>query len=49
MYPAGYKRSTWLVSPTCLPQLLTLSLSIGTGGSASPALKENNDGFVEGM
>ena len=34
MYPAGRNRAVWIANETIIPQLLTVSLSIGTGGSA---------------
>lgn len=38
IHPASVSRSVWLVNPSCLKQLLTLSLTIGTSGSAIPVL-----------
>lgn len=34
MLPASLNRAVWLVSPACFPQLATMALSVGTGGSA---------------
>jgi HK97 family phage major capsid protein len=45
MYPAGLQRAIWLANSTVIPQLLTLSLSVGTGGAPIPAMSENNGQF----
>jgi HK97 family phage major capsid protein len=42
LYMGGFKNSVWIVSQTALPQLLTLSLAVGTGGSASLVMTEQN-------
>jgi HK97 family phage major capsid protein len=34
MFPASLNSAVWLVSPDVLPQLMLMSLSVGTGGSA---------------
>lgn len=34
MLPSSLNRAVWLVSPDSLPELFTMSLSVGTGGSA---------------
>jgi HK97 family phage major capsid protein len=34
MLPASLNRAVWLVSPDVFPQLATMALSVGTGGSA---------------
>jgi HK97 family phage major capsid protein len=34
MYPAGRSRAVWVANETTIPKLLTVSLAIGTGGSA---------------
>jgi HK97 family phage major capsid protein len=36
--PQCMGNATWICSQTALPQLLTMSLSVGTGGSAAPFL-----------
>jgi HK97 family phage major capsid protein len=38
MHPAGVNRCVWVCHPSCLPQLLSLSISLGTGGSHIPVL-----------
>lgn len=45
MYPAGRSRAVWLANETTIPQLLTLSLAIGTGGSWIPAMTRGPNGF----
>jgi HK97 family phage major capsid protein len=34
MLPSSLQRAAWVCSPDALPQLLTMSLSVGTGGSS---------------
>jgi HK97 family phage major capsid protein len=34
MLPSSLNRAVWLVSPNCFPELATMALSVGTGGSA---------------
>ena len=34
MLPASLGRAVWLASPGCFPELATMALSVGTGGSA---------------
>ncbi len=45
MYSGGFKNSVWIVHQTCLPQLLTLSITIGAGGSAIPVMRETDGGY----
>lgn len=45
LLPASRQTATWVCSHTALPQLLTLSLPIGTGGSAIRVLNEQNGTF----
>jgi len=42
LYQGGFKNAVWIVSQTALPQLLQLSLSVGTGGSASLVMSERD-------
>lgn len=45
LYPAGQNRSVWMASQSTIPQLLTLSQAIGTGGTHYwPALREAKTG-----
>jgi len=34
MLPGSHGRAVWLAHPSCFPELATMSLSVGTGGSA---------------
>lgn len=34
MIPSSLSRAVWIVSPSCVPELATMALSVGTGGSA---------------
>lgn len=45
MYPAGQQRAIFLANHNTIPQLLTLSLAVGTGGSNVPVLTESNGQF----
>lgn len=36
--PGSFDRSVWIASQTCLPQLLTMSVPVGTGGAFVPAV-----------
>ena len=45
MYPAGQQRSIWIANNNTIPQLLQLSMAIGTGGSAIPVMTESNGEF----
>ena len=42
LHPGGYKNAVWLCHTSTIPQLLTLSLAVGTGGSAHPVLNESS-------
>jgi HK97 family phage major capsid protein len=46
MYAAGRQRAVWLASDTTIPQLMTLGVAIGTGGTWIPALKEQSGKFT---
>jgi len=45
MYPAGRQRGIWLVNDTAIPQLLSLSITIGTAGSHIPVMTKGPNGF----
>jgi HK97 family phage major capsid protein len=34
LHPSAQKNAVWLIHPNCYPQLLEMSLSVGTGGSS---------------
>jgi len=42
LHPASFSRSVWVCHVSTVPQLLKLSIDVGTGGSAYPALSESN-------
>jgi len=44
IYPQGMKNSVWVASQSCLPQLLSLTQIVGTGGSAIPIMREDKNG-----
>ena len=46
MFPGSFSNSVWVAHITTIPQLLSLSLSVGTGGSAVPVLNESNGTFT---
>jgi HK97 family phage major capsid protein len=46
MYAGSFKNSVWVCHQTTIPQLLTLSLSVGTGGQAIPVMNESNGKFT---
>jgi len=43
--PQCIKNAVWLANPTTIPNLLTLSIPIGTAGSAIPVMSESNGQF----
>jgi HK97 family phage major capsid protein len=45
MYAGSFANSVWVCHQTTIPQLLTLSLAIGTGGDRIPVMSENNGQF----
>lgn len=45
MHPACLKNSVWVAHSTCIPQLLELSIAIGTGGAHVPVMTESNGQF----
>lgn len=44
LHPASYGKAIWVANPTVIPQLLTLSVSIGVGGVAVPVLQSAGQG-----
>lgn len=42
MLPASLSKAVWVVSPDCFPELATMALAVGTGGSA---VWQANDGI----
>jgi HK97 family phage major capsid protein len=45
MYAPGQQRAVWVANSSAIPQLLSLSIAIGTGGSHIPAMTESNGEF----
>ena len=45
IHPASVSNAVWVCSSTCIPQLLELTVSIGTGGALIPAMSESNGVF----
>ena len=45
-HTASVGNSVWVANPTCIPQLLGLSVDVGTGGSFIPAMIESGGQFT---
>lgn len=45
MFAGSFSNSVWVAHQTTIPQLLTLSLAIGTGGDRIPVMTESNGQF----
>ena len=45
MFAGSFSNSVWVAHQSCIPQLLTLSLAVGTGGAAIPVMTESNGLF----
>ena len=45
MFAGSFSNSFWVCHQTCIPQLLALSLAVGTGGNAIPVMTESNGEF----
>lgn len=45
MHPASFANSVWICNPTCLPQLLSLSVPVTAGQQHVPVLNESNGSF----
>ena len=39
--PGSFTNAVWIASPSAIPQLLSLSLAVGTGGAHIPLLTES--------
>lgn len=46
IFAGSFKNSIWICHQTCIPQLLSLSLSVGLGGAAIPVMSETNGKFT---
>ena len=42
LHPACFNNSVWIIQVSAIPQLLSLSQTVGTGGSTYPVLSESN-------
>jgi HK97 family phage major capsid protein len=45
MFAGSFGNSFWLCHQSTIPQLLTLSVSVGTGGNSIPVMTRSNGGF----
>ena len=45
LHPSCFNRSVFICNPTCIPELLQLSMPIGTGGVMIPVLRETDGGW----
>jgi HK97 family phage major capsid protein len=46
LHPASFRSAVWVAHPSTLPQLLALSVPVGTGGSHVPAVLQADGGFT---
>ena len=46
MFAGSFSNSIWICHQTTIPQLLTLSLAVGTGGNVIPVMSETNGQFT---
>lgn len=44
LHPALFNESVWVASQTLIPQLLVLTVPVGTGGTVIPVLREDRNG-----
>jgi len=44
--PSCFGNAVWLANPSVIPQLLTMTITIGTGGAQIPVFKEENGRFT---
>ena len=45
LYPNSFRKSVWVIHPTCISPLPNLSIAIGTAGSHVPVMSETNGTF----
>lgn len=45
LHPGSVSNSVWVVNSTTIPQLLALTIAVGTGGSVVPVMTESNGQF----
>lgn len=46
MFAGSFLNSVWICNQACIPQLLSLSLAVGVGGSAIPVMSQVNGEFT---
>ncbi len=46
LHPACLRNAVWVASPTCIPELMNLTIDIGTAGAHVPAMRETDAGFT---
>jgi HK97 family phage major capsid protein len=44
--PGSVSRAIWVAHPSCIPDLSTLSIAVGTGGSAIPVMTSADGSFT---
>ena len=44
LYPGSFRNSIWIAHQTTIPQLLSLTIAVGTGGAFIPVLTEDRGG-----
>ena len=47
MFAGSFKNSVWVAHQTCIPQLLQLTIAVGTGGAFLPVLTKTKNGQFE--
>lgn len=45
LLPASMRRAVWIANPTTIPQLLVLTIPVGTGGAVVPVMTERDGKF----
>ncbi len=45
LYAPSFKRSVWVAHQSCIPELLSLSIAVGTGGSVVPVMSQTDGKF----
>ena len=46
IHPAHIGNAVWVVNPTCIPQLLQLTITVGTGGEHVPVLNQSGESMT---
>jgi len=45
LHPASWSNSVWVIHPSTIPQLMELSVTVGSGGSHVPVLRDTQGAF----